>query len=355
MFLPRVFVSCFRIVYSYRAASPRVSSRLLTSTHLLLVSLASVLEHLDGKTLNAIAQTNSYFRRNFAGESRVCEAIAKKRMLALHRGSMEIASRFKNLSWRERLYVEEDAPAWFDLHQCEASGVHVHAARNNRPATVKLMDMGPKLLLSDVSTADQPILRWRLRVTGNTALELGVVPACLEVSNNSLHKADSVRGSRTLRCTGFSSQITAGSHLPVKIPVVRGTIVDLMASRGLVQVILFYPSDAQEIKWNREGHPVPAPYQGPRVLRFELEFSEAYDVKLACTCWAKASFEVLHEQQRRDVIDDERKMQSERSASMDLAPMDVEDSAEGREVSLSPPKFQSARSGDVCNSMASSQ
>ena len=240
------------------------------------------------------------------------------------------------------------------------------------------MDMGPKLLLSDRSTADQPLLRWRLRVTGNTALELGVVPPCLEVSNNSLHKADSVKGSRTLRCTGFSSQITAGSHLPVKIPVVRGTIVDLVASRGLVQVILFYPSDAQEIKWNREGHPVPAPYQGPRVLRFELEFSESYDVKLAATCWAKASFEVLHAKRNCDgevhtetpaaavhagapqalietAMEAIPATGAERSASAEFAPMDVDEDVGGGNEPPSPKLdggLEGARSSDVCNALS---
>eukprot|EP00205_Picochlorum_sp_RCC944_P001641 CAMPEP_0182607824 /NCGR_PEP_ID=MMETSP1330-20130603/2413_1 /TAXON_ID=464278 /ORGANISM="Picochlorum sp., Strain RCC944" /LENGTH=353 /DNA_ID=CAMNT_0024826483 /DNA_START=340 /DNA_END=1401 /DNA_ORIENTATION=+ len=315
-------------------------------------SLICVLEHLDGKSLNAIAQTCRWFSRNYAGESRVCEAVAKRRLLDMHGGSLEAASRFRNYSWRERLFIEEDAPAWFDMRQCEVAGVQVQPGHGKKSATVKLVEMGPKILLSDVSTADQPILRWRLRVTGNTALELGVVPACLEVSNNSLHKADSVRGSRTLRCTGFSSQITAGSHLPVKIPVVRGTIVDLMASRGLVQVILFYPSDAQEIKWNREGHPVPAPYQGPRVLRFELEFSESYDVKLACTCWAKASFDILHKQKQRETPQGAvLQRDAERSLSVDYAPMDVEDN--GQEAPSPKTVPQRSQDRDMCNSMAS--
>lgn len=47
---------------------------------------------------------------------------------------------------------------------------------------IKLEGMGPKLLVSDVSTADQPVLRWRLVVRGNTAVEFGVVPLCLQVS-----------------------------------------------------------------------------------------------------------------------------------------------------------------------------
>lgn len=50
---------------------------------------------------------------------------------------------------------------------------------------IKLEGMGPKLLVSDVSTADQPLLRWRLAVRGNTAVEFGVVPLCLEVSPSS--------------------------------------------------------------------------------------------------------------------------------------------------------------------------
>lgn len=154
--------------------------------------------------------------------------------------------------------------------------------------------MGPKLLLSNVSTVDQSILRWRLRVTGNTAVEFGVIPVDLEANQNSLHKTDAVKSRREQRCTGFCSQITAGSHLPVKVPVVRGTMVDLVARRGLVQIVLIYPRDAQEIKWNRDGHPVPAPYQGPSSLRFELEFPDTFDVKLAVTCWAKASFDVIH-------------------------------------------------------------
>ena len=200
------------------------------------------------------------------------------------------------MSWRERLYLEENAGCGFDSSWCEASGLSIQDSSeegSNYPV-IRLLDMGPKLLLSNVDTRDQPILRWRLRVTGNTAVEFGVIPTNLESNQNSLHKADAVKGDRSQRCTGFCSQITAGSHLPVKVPVVRGTMVDLVASRGLAQIVLFYPSDAQEIKWNRDGHPVPAPYQGPRVLRFELEFADTYDVKLAVTCWAKASFDVIH-------------------------------------------------------------
>ena len=42
---------------------------------------------------------------------------------------------------------------------------------------VGLARMGPKLLVSDRSTADQPFLRWQLQVRGrNACVEFGVVP-----------------------------------------------------------------------------------------------------------------------------------------------------------------------------------
>lgn len=197
------------------------------------------------------------------------------------------------LTWRERLFLEEDAGCGFDSKWCESSGFKIEEEKDG--PTIRLMDMGPKLLLSNASTAHQSVLRWRLRVTGNTAVEFGVIPVDLDPNQNSLHKTDSVRGDREQRCVGFCSQITAGSHLPVKVPIVRGTMVDLVARRGHIHIVLIYPKDAQEIKWNRDGHPVPSPYLGPKVLRFELDFPASYDVKLAVTCWAKASFDILHE------------------------------------------------------------
>lgn len=41
--------------------------------------------------------------------------------------------------------------------------------------------LGPRLLVSDWGTFDQPILRWRLRIRGNMAVELGVVPLSMVV------------------------------------------------------------------------------------------------------------------------------------------------------------------------------
>jgi hypothetical protein len=263
-------------------------------------AIISVLNSMDAKSLKAISETCTYFRDTYMPVSglKLTEHVARKRLLECHDGDESTAERFKYLSWRERLYLDEDAGCGFDERWLEASGFRVEEAslpkKSNVSKTIRLTDMGPKLLYSNASTRDQDVLHWRLRVTGNTAVEFGVIPVMLEPNQNSLHKTDFVKGDKEQRCIGFCSQITAGSHLPVKVPVVRGTIVDLVAQRGVVQIVLMYPRDAQEIKWNREGQPVPSPYQGPRALRFELEYASHFDVKLAVTCWAKASFDILH-------------------------------------------------------------
>ena len=73
----------------------------------------------------------------------------------------------------------------------------------------------------------------------------------------------------------------------------RGTVLDIVARRGHLQVVLHYPADAKEISWHN-GQPVQRPYKGPSQLRFEQDFGADYDVKLAVTSWAKATFEVLN-------------------------------------------------------------
>jgi len=153
--------------------------------------------------------------------------------------------------------------------------------------------MGPKLMLSDKTTADQPVLRWRLRVRGNSAVEFGIIPVNLPRTHTALHKCQGVPDAPEDRCVGFCSQITAGSLLPLKAPVMRGTILDITARRGRLEIILNYPKDAKEISWHN-GHPVQRPYRGPSQLRFEQDFPNTYDVQLAVTSWAKATFEVLH-------------------------------------------------------------
>lgn len=203
-------------------------------------------------------------------------------------------------TWKKRLYLEDSCGCGFDRNWGENAGFKFFrwSAGGHTPI-VRLAGMGPKLLISDKSTVDQPILRWRLRVHGNTAVEFGALPVGLELGHTTLHKCVSMLGSTPELCgephaVGFCSQITAGSFLPLKVPVMRGTILDVVLRKGHFSVVLQYPEDAKEISW-QNGQPVPRPYYGPPQLRFEQDFSTAYDVRLAATAWAKASFEVLHD------------------------------------------------------------
>ena len=52
---------------------------------------------------------------------------------------------------------------------------------SNRLKQVKLVGLGPKMLVSDLSSSRQSIMQWKLRVKGNTAVEFGVVPVSLQV------------------------------------------------------------------------------------------------------------------------------------------------------------------------------
>lgn len=99
-------------------------------------------------------------------------------------------------SWLAQLNIEDSGVGFANFAWSSASSPPAAAAAGAQVAPhyrflppsspesflhLKLEGMGPKLLVSDVSTADQPILRWRLVVRGNTAVEFGVVPLCLEV------------------------------------------------------------------------------------------------------------------------------------------------------------------------------
>lgn len=84
----------------------------------------------------------------------------------------------RHCSWLERLQIEEAATG-FDRQRCEQQGFMFTAAP--LVTSCKLEGIGPKLLVSDVSTADVPILRWRLELKGNNAVEFGTIPVSLQV------------------------------------------------------------------------------------------------------------------------------------------------------------------------------
>ena len=159
--------------------------------------------------------------------------------------------------------------------------------------SIRLTGMGPRLLVSDLSTKDQSFLRWRLCIKGNTAVEFGIIPADLEHSHTSLHKCASLPGRPAAQSIGFCSAITAGSLLPLSVPIMKGTILEIIARQGKLDVCLTYPQDAVQVEWHN-GVAVEHPYRGPREVRFEQKYPEDYPVRLAITSWAKAQFDILH-------------------------------------------------------------
>lgn len=84
-------------------------------------------------------------------------------------------------SWKHQFYLEE-AGAGFDTRHGEREGFAFEKGdRPNSVKHIKLQGLGPKMLVSDVSSHQKTMLRWRLRVKGNTAVEFGVVPVDLQV------------------------------------------------------------------------------------------------------------------------------------------------------------------------------
>lgn len=59
---------------------------------------------------------------------------------------------------------------------------------------------------------------------------------------------------------GFCSQITAGSSLPFKVPIMRETVVEVIAQRGFVRFLICNPEDAIEMHW-MNGQPKHRPYR----------------------------------------------------------------------------------------------
>lgn len=245
---------------------------------------------------------------------------------------------FRAANWIERLHIEESA-ATFDMARCERSGFqfingHARLLRDSiRRADVSesvsmggvldevdgpsepwpeeglvpelafsptdqfltavtLEGIGPKLLVSEYSTAQKPVLRWRLELRGNNAVEFGVCPASLQDQPKALHKCFECQNG--VRPSGFCSAITVGSLLPVKLPLMRGSVVEILLSKSRLSYIVTNPPNGTEMTWHN-AVTVPKPYKGPREFRFETDLdSGEVPMKLAITCWARAQFDVLH-------------------------------------------------------------
>ncbi|CAD7697165.1 unnamed protein product [Ostreobium quekettii] len=206
----------------------------------------------------------------------------------------ELAARdalFSYPSWKERLYLEESAVGFqYDLG-CAEGFTFNRDPSGSAVKEVKLMGLGPKMLVSDLSTSEKRVLRWKLRVQGNTAVEFGAVPSFLQKRRKALHKC--LAETSNALSVGFCSQITVGSQLPFRVPVVKGTTIDVLVRPGKAQFIVKNPTDGWDTRWEN-NHRVHTEYRGPGVISFSQDFSDELDVKLALTAWAKASFDVLH-------------------------------------------------------------
>ncbi|MEW5302036.1 MAG: hypothetical protein WDW36_004848 [Sanguina aurantia] len=218
---------------------------------------------------------------------RIAERSARD--ICVRHSGPELAARWRSYGWLERLRLEETRTL-FDRKRAEKSGFSF-SAHSQAPVCVRLEAMGPRLLVSDLSTDDTPLLRWKVELHGNSAVEFGVVPVSLQDTQKSLHKCFSaVNGDSP---SGFSSSITIGSLLSLKLPLMKGSVVEVLARRNRVEFIVMNPVDGPEQVWHKSVT-VSKHYKGPKILRFELDLHVEGAVKLAVTAWAKASFKMLH-------------------------------------------------------------
>lgn len=272
--------------------------------------LEQILLSCDSQTLIALNQTCRALRAfDTSSGLRLVEKIARAAVMV---AAGEHAGRWRRRCWLAQLNIEDSGVGFANFAWGSKSPPQQDATPRylflppSSPASflhIRLEGMGPKLLVSDVSTADQPVLRWRLVVRGNTAVEFGVVPLCLVDDDKALHKCqqeerkfEKLKGKKLpdeQRPTGFCSSITVGSLLPFKTAIMKGSIVELLARRGRLEILVQNPPDGQELYWHNT-RTVPKPYKGPREVRFEQDFSPDHDIKLALTSWAHGAFDVLH-------------------------------------------------------------
>jgi hypothetical protein len=84
--------------------------------------------------------------------------------------------------------------------------------------------------------------------------------------------------------------------LPFKVPLMKGSVVEVMATAGRFEFLVLNPPDAQELFWQGAGHharTVPKPYRGPQRFAMEQHYDPEQEMRLALTCWAQGIFDVL--------------------------------------------------------------
>lgn len=258
-----------------------------------------ILQRLDAGTLARLGSTCSFFQK---GSSKSVTALAACHKLSTAYGTAE-AKRFKDASWNQRLLLEESLVGFRqDLWQQAGFTFLDKPAGSNQTISLQGL-LGPKLLVSDKSTHDQSVLRWRFRVSGNRAVEFGVVPAQSVKLPTALHKHGGPlptlpfrRQRVTAGPVGFCSMTTGGSLLPFKAVVQENCVVEIVARRSFVEYLVCNPptdemtpasSEVEVFTDVQPGHSVP------KEVRISHEISPACAYHLASTCWANGRLEII--------------------------------------------------------------
>lgn len=264
----------------------------------LLALPESVLHHiyckLDSESLNNLSCCCKHFwTRDLATGLRFTHKYAKE---AVERVVGETRSkRWKQFNWIQRLRIEE-VVTMFDREHGEATQFSFKEDIDSKVVTeIRLESPGPRILVSDASTAQSSLLRWKMLLKGNNAAEFGVIPACLQESNKALHK--SMQSEEGDRAVGFHSAITVGSLLPARMPLMKGSEVEVLATASYVEFIVTNPADGNEMLW-QQNNTVSRPYKGPPEMRLHIPYAFKGPIKLAVTAWHRAAFDVLHAQEQ---------------------------------------------------------
>lgn len=109
-----------------------------------------------------------------------------------------------------------------------------------------------------------------------------------------LHECRADENDPSVRPLGFSSSITAGSKLAVTLPLMHGSIVEIVASKDRLRYVVTNPLNGASIVRKNDGVVVAVPYTGPREFRFEQDTVPGQAFKLAITLWSHAVLQVLH-------------------------------------------------------------
>ncbi|KAL0040138.1 hypothetical protein WJX79_008128 [Trebouxia sp. C0005] len=197
-----------------------------------------ILSHLTATSLAFVEMSCRFFRVGSACAASLPEQAAYRK-LSTSCGHAE-AQQSQLFSWKQRLWFEESL-ADFDVDLLSRAGISRSFSLPDCKGAISKVSMqnqlGPKLLVSSLTTHDRPVLKWRLRVTGNAAVEFGVVPSSLAKVHLALHKgigASRIGGCKRRRkdrgdSVGFCSITTGGSTLPFKAAVNEGCIVEIEA------------------------------------------------------------------------------------------------------------------------------